>query len=428
MVRRLEAAGYQVTYASPKAVGAIAKVNGLTYQQLPPTNFFPAPDLPVFQGRFRKVKRLWYKIKYRKARKKQAVLNLGMTEFRQLLDELSPDLLLIDVELHEHLMTAQTTHIPMVLLSQWFSLWNRVGLPPLSDTTIPNLHWQGSKIGLVFAWQKIKVHRWWMFTKKRIRSVGTNRRSILKKYAQQIGFPKAYLHENYWPGPFTYAKLPVISMVLAEMEFPHDKRPNLHYVGAMIGKKRADVQNDKVTQRRLQAIFEIKKHTATALIYCTLSSFKQGDTAFLKRLIEAVKDREDWQLILGLGGQLDIKSLGELPANVHAFSWVPQMEVLAKANCSINHGGIHTINECIHFQVPMLVYSGKRSDQNGCAARVHYHGLGIMADKDKDDSTVIAAKIERVLTEQKYKNNLQKMHQHYRRYQSEQVLEQYIST
>ena len=131
-------------------------------------------------------------------------------------------------------------------------------------------------------------------------------------------------------------------------------------------------------------------------------------------------------LISGLGGRLDLDFLGPLPDNVNVFAWAPQLTVLEHADCSINHGGIHTINECLHFQVPMLVYSGKRSDQNGCAARVAFHGIGLMADKDRDDVPAIREKIERVLTDPVYKERLAAMYRHYQRTRTEKRIEKIV--
>jgi len=175
-----------------------------------------------------------------------------------------------------------------------------------------------------------------------------------------------------------------------------------------------------------------------------------GDTGFLRRLVQAVSGQEDWEVLISLGGKLQWADLlpadnnsgkqagagdagaveaqaavQDLPANVHAFRYVPQLKVLAVADLSINHGGIHTIHECLHFGVPMLVYSGKRSDQPGCAARVHYHGIGLMADKDEDDSDAIQTKINAVITGA-YASAVQKMQHRIAHYQQDKVLEQLV--
>ena len=193
LMHRLEKAGHQVTCACPKDVSVKVKVQNFPYLQLLPVNYEPAPGLPFFKRPFRKGRRLLYKWANRRKRQKEAVIALGMEDFESKIQALKPDLLIVDVELHEHIMTAVAQEMPILLLSQWFSLWEREGLPPLLHDTIPGIGEEGSPAAIKQAWQKIKRQRRWIFLKKRIRSVGTNRRSILQKYATQIGFPKEYI-------------------------------------------------------------------------------------------------------------------------------------------------------------------------------------------------------------------------------------------
>ena len=426
-MRRLELAGHEVIAACPKAVGEKVQAQGFEYVQLLPVNYDPAPKVPNFQGLTGKMKRFLYQIRHKKSRQKAAIAALGMNDFEQKLKEIQPDLLLLDVELHEHITTAVAKKWPTILLSQWFSLWHRKGLPPLLHDTIPDKGWRGSKVGLWWTWWKLKRQRWWIFWKKKIRSGSTNRRAILQKYAAQVGFPKRYIRENYWPGPFVYGELPVLNMVAEELEFPHNVRPNSYYIGPMVFENRADIRSNSTVEKQLEALFLEKKRANKKLIYCSVSTYRKGDTSFLKKLVEAVQNREDWLLVLGLGGQLDTHFLQPLPENVHAFAWIPQLKVLAEADLSINHGGIHTINECVYFGVPMLVYSGKRSDQNGCAARVHFHEIGVMADKDVDTVAAIEKRIEAFFLDEKYKNNVAKIQAISENYKTEKRLEQLVN-
>jgi len=130
--------------------------------------------------------------------------------------------------------------------------------------------------------------------------------------------------------------------------------------------------------------------------------------------------------VISYGGKNTDAIVEKLPRNVFVFSYISQLKVLEKADCSINHGGIHTINECIYYNVPMLVYSGKQSDQNGCAARVHYHQLGIMADKDKDQPEDISTKIKLILTDNKYKQRIIEMQKHFIKYKADGCLENIV--
>jgi len=257
--------------------------------------------------------------------------------------------------------------------------------------------------------------------------MGTNRRSVLQAYAEQVGFPSEYIQENYWPGPFTYSNLPVISITAEEMEFPHDVRPNLYYVGPMVYTPRKEIDSKHSVVQKIEETLTDCIENGQTIIYCSVSTFKEGDQGFLKKIIQAVASEDKWTLIIGMGGLLEEKDFDHLPKNVHAFSWVPQLQVLAKAHLSINHGGIHTINECIHYKVPMLVYSGKRSDQNGCAARIAYHELGMMADKDKDDVATIQHKIKAALANPNYRKNMAQLHEQVQIYRTEKKLSTLIA-
>ncbi|MEO0872990.1 MAG: glycosyltransferase [Bacteroidota bacterium] len=426
LTHRLEEAGHRVQYGSPRPIADLAEANGIQYKQLAPVNFFPAGQEHVGGGLVQRLRKWKDRLVQRKQRRVEAVEALGMDEFAHFLRTTSPDLIIIDIELHEHIMTAVAMGIPTVLLSQWFSLWQQPGLPPLMQQTIPGEGWRGSSWGLAWTWWCWRWQRRWIFGKKSLRTVGTHRRAILREYARKIGFSHRYIPHNYWPGPFTYSGLPMISMTMQEMEFPHMAHPNLTYVGAMVNDQRRDVKHDNTIDSQLSSVFARCEQEGNHLICCTVSTFKAGDTVFLQRLIAAVGRRPEWRLVVGLGAKLKVTDLGEIPENVHPFPWIPQLKVLAKADCSINHGGIHTINECIHCRVPMLVYSGKRSDQNGCAARVHYHQLGIMADKDRDDSATIELKIENVLENPSFRESLERMHQQYEGYHQKEVLTSYV--
>lgn len=423
LVARLKAQGHEVIYASPKNVKKRVLAQGIDFVLLPPISLQPGPVLPTLKGLFKKPKRLWYKIKTAASRKKEALENTYPHAFLKLLDEQSPNLAIIDVELHEYIFCAYTKNVPLLLLSQWFSLWKRPGLPYLLHDTIPNKGTKGRPLMIEFSWWYIRLQRWLIFTKQGFFSVFTDRRSVLLALAKKVGFPIEFIRENNWPGPFTYSQLPVISMTAEELEFPHSPRPNLFYVGPMVYENRVDPFISKKTPYSIEDVFTLQDQKKASLLYCSVSTLHKGDQQFMKNLIDAVKNKKNWLLIIGMGGLIEADIFKELPDNIFPFERVPQLKVLEKADCSINHGGIHTINECIHYKVPMLIYSGKRSDQNGCAARIAYHKLGIMADKDKDDSIAIQANIHEILNNQSYLQQMTKIHEHYLNYKKQATLE-----
>ncbi len=83
---------------------------------------------------------------------------------------------------------------------------------------------------------------------------------------------------------------------------------------------------------------------------------------------------------------------------------------------AIVHGGIATINECIMLGVPMIVYSGKKVDQNGNAARVEFHGLGLRGDRDQGTPALLVQRIDRVLADPQFSVNIDRMRKIYLAY------------
>jgi UDP:flavonoid glycosyltransferase YjiC (YdhE family) len=391
---------------------------GFKFLQLDEINFEPAPSISN-KG---KLSRFIHKLINYKKRREVAIDSLGMQQFMKQIEKLDADLFIVDIELHEHIMTLIKSDKKVLLLSQWFSTWKRKGLPPILEDTIPGIGFNGSNLGFQLAWKRVELKRWKIFFKKKINSVWTDRRSVLQAYAKKIGFSKKYIPENYWPGPFSYDLLPVISMTQKELDFPHDIRPNMEYVGAMVyGGRIEQAHGNEIDYSEL-------KNEGSKLIYCSVSTFKGGDIRFLKKLIKALEDKSNLNLVISLGGLISKEELGNLPNNVFVYTKVNQLRILELADLSINHGGIHTINECIHFKVPMLIYSGKRSDQSGCAARVHFHGVGLMADKDLDSSEEMLMKIEEVLSSQTIQQKLDEFNNLNLSYQSENKLGKVIKS
>ena len=95
--------------------------------------------------------------------------------------------------------------------------------------------------------------------------------------------------------------------------------------------------------------------------------------------------------------------------------------MLAAARCAITHAGTVSINECVHFGVPMLFYP-VHGDQFGNAARAVYHGLAINGDRGHDTSAEIAGHVNRLLNESVFKEKVEDMRTRFEAYRSEDVL------
>lgn len=108
------------------------------------------------------------------------------------------------------------------------------------------------------------------------------------------------------------------------------------------------------------------------IIYISMGSL-MSSRIFCRRCIRAFGGKE-MSVILNTG-RVPPESLGKLPPNIYAYSFVPQLEVLSHADLFITHGGMNSINEAIYFGVPMLVMP-VINDQPINAAQVERLGIG----------------------------------------------------
>jgi UDP:flavonoid glycosyltransferase YjiC (YdhE family) len=257
-----------------------------------------------------------------------------------------------------------------------------------------------------------KLRRRWL---ERIRYAGCDRVWALRDFAHAVGFDANEFDDRQWLIPFTYRRLPVLSLHALDFEFPHRPPDHVHYVGPMILEARPDPASSATDRARLQAL--LTSHRAAGggrrLIYAGFGSVLSTDLGFLRRLVGIVTDRPSWDLVLSLSGRIRPDTLGPLTDRVHVFPWVPQVDVLAQAAVAITHGGISSIDECVTRGVPVLVYCGGETDMAGTTSRVVHHGIGIAGDRRRDGTSTIREHLDRLLDEPRFRTNLGRLQRSY---------------
>ncbi|MGD1805291.1 nucleotide disphospho-sugar-binding domain-containing protein [Dapis sp. BLCC M126] len=412
LVKQLEKAGHRVTYASPKDWSDLTNQYNIPFVQL---------DSWIFEWKEQPLSR-WQKFRQLGERRNQAIKALGVENFAETMKELNPDLLLIDMEMHPHIMTAVVNDLPVALLCQFLSIWKRGNLPPIHTDIIPGEGWRGKWFGIEWTWLRYGWTKWREYQHERWQKMGVDQISVLRCYAKKIGYP---FQERFGFKqslvPYPHKGLPILCFNGLELDFYHDPPSSMYYIGPMVWENRQESKIEQNTYQTLERIFEKRRLTGNSLIYCGCSSFNRINTKFLRQIIDAVSSCPQWDLVVGLGSQLDFDKLGSLPSNVYVLSWAPQTQILKHADCAIINAGINTINECIYFGVPMLVYSLKRYDQNGNAARIAYHQLGIVGDMKQDNVSEIRNYIQTLLTEKSYQTQVNRMRNCFHRYTNENL-------
>jgi len=423
LARRLAVDGHHVTYASFPEARGVVEDHGFEFLELTPSRydaFLEVDARTSVLGRLRTLDR----------RRERAVESVAVDGFGSAVRDLSPDLMLIDLELHEHIVAAADTGVRMALLNTFVSIWRQPGVPPPHRLVRPGVGWKGARVVTALLWWELRLRKarraWW----HRLTRVGCDRLSILERLARDSGFDlRRETDPSQWPIPLTYSRLPVLTLHALEFEFRPDVPGRVHYVGPMVSGRRRDRRGSPEDEAALREVLDRRRARGRAhpLVYAGFGSFFTTDLTFLRRLIAGLAGG-DWDVVVSLGGRLDPAALGALPAGIHAFSWVPQVRVLEHADVSVNHGAITTVDECIVCGVPILAYCGRETDMAGTTARVVHHGLGLAGDRAHDTPEDIRGYVERLLTETRFRDAVTRFQGLYTRYAEERLAERVVDS
>lgn len=428
LARRLAIDGHRVTFAGLPTARALVEHQGLEFLPLEASRYdeFLKADAQAS---------ILSRLLNRKRRQKQAREALALEDFARDLRNLSPDMVLLNGEMHEHIFVAASSEIPVVLLNSFVSIWRRRGLPPPHHLVRPGIGWKGTRIGMWLLWTLLRLRKWRTATSLRIRRLGCDRLSILRRLAQELGFDfHRETDAGQWLIPFTYRRFPVLSLHALEFEFPHRPAEEVHYVGPMVLASRIDRPLPKSDRSRLESILarcgpHARRHAETEgqLIYAAFGSACSTNLAFLRKLMGVVEERPNWELVLSLSERMTPDTLGPIPERVHVFSWVPQLELLKHADVVVTHGGINTIDECVLHGVPMLMHCGFETDMGGNTARVVHHGIGLSA-RQRDRTADLRKHLDRLLREPDLRANVRRLRQKYEAYAEQHVAEQVVES
>lgn len=156
-----------------------------------------------------------------------------------------------------------------------------------------------------------------------------------------------------------------------------------------------------------------KEKERCKLIYCCLGTLPDVHSRniyrFLFLLIEVLRHHPEWFLVISYSG-ISGGDLSSLPSNVVIYESVPQLQVLPLFDMMITHAGLNSVYECIHAELPMLAFPlNARWDQNGNAARIVYHGLGLMGFINQVRKEQFEKMIYTVLENTKFTENIKDM-------------------
>ena len=409
---RARGLGYECAIASPmSSPGEHVAAAGFRFMQLQPAagkwRFAPYPG--GVAG--------WFGGGKHVSERRSAVLSgLGLPE---VIEDFDPDLVIVDSEMHEHILVAHFAGVPTVLSETHTSVIRRPNNPVLSEFFIPK---DGllSRLRCWWGWEMVILRRAFSRLLRRLGNRGRDKHSVLKELVAAQGQQLRQIADTrQWP-LYDFPGFPILRLTVPQMDFPPPLADERHrFLGPMILPASAR-HEDQALIDRVQSFVD-ERPAGEPLLLMSLGTLVTMPERILAA-IDAVRDKPV-TLLLATGPAGDLPS-DKLPPNILATSWLPIAHLLEQVSVVICHAGTATINECVVAGVPMLVYpvDSLAKDQNGCAARIASRGLAI-AGSHSDSGADMWRHIERLLQDPSFREQCRAMKAAFDKHSSDEHLD-----
>ncbi|MDO3680154.1 macrolide family glycosyltransferase [Paenibacillus ehimensis] len=152
---------------------------------------------------------------------------------------------------------------------------------------------------------------------------------------------------------------------------------------------------------RLQAEPEMPELAGKSVIYISLGTAFNKDDNFYRNCFKAFGG-SGHTIVMSVGRETEIESLGAIPDNFIVRPYVPQLEVLQHARLFVTHGGMNSTNEGLSHGLP-LVLVPQGADQPRVAGRVAELGAGVALEKTELTVELLRDTVNRVLETPSYR-------------------------
>lgn len=295
----------------------------------------------------------------------------------EVIKEVGIEVLLVDQVSPEGGTIAEFLDIPFISVCSALLLNREETLPPFNTPWSYNLSW----------WARLRNRGAYSLLTRISQPI----RQVIADYRQEWKLPLFSQYDE------AYSKLAQVSQQPAEFEFPRTNLPPcFHFTGPY---------QNPVT--REPTSFPFEKLTGQSLIYASMGTVQNRLMGIFRDIAEACVGL-DAQLVISLGGGSSTESLPELPGSPLVVEYAPQLELLKRTTLTITHAGMNTTLESLSNGVPMVAIP-ITNDQPGVAARLAWSGAGEVVQLSRLTVPKLQSAIQRVLTEESYKNNASRL-------------------
>lgn len=398
--------GHRVIYASIDDYRAIIETQGFVFYRLDKEHGWR--NNAKFAAKATRSPLLWLrmqKMKFASLRKMREEL-LKSTPFFAEISALDPDLVFVDSSFVRYALSLHELKVPFVVIESQVAPDYETNVPPPISCYVPQ-NCLISRLNCKLSWLLY-------FSKRSLLQLlgldSMESKSFMKRLCKSTGFDiEAINFKRCFR--IGLRSIPEIIISTPEIDFPRTQKRNQIHVRTAIASSRSEISYDYSFDRVFTKTLAWKEEDLSRkLIYCSFGgmSFRYfGVEDFFRRLIQACNRLDNVTLLISVGNELNLGSFKPIPAKVFLFRRVPQLRVLQATDLMVTHGGTNSISECMVAGVPMLAYPGAM-DQPGNAARIVYHGMGLMGKLTKETSDQVKRKIETIIGDKTFAINVRK--------------------
>ncbi|KAF6562880.1 UDP-glucosyltransferase [Paenibacillus sp. EKM202P] len=160
-------------------------------------------------------------------------------------------------------------------------------------------------------------------------------------------------------------------------------------------------------ERKGENSFPLDRLQDKKVLYISMGTVLDNTEDFFNICIEAFSDFEGI-VVIAAGEKADFTKINPAPEHFIISPYVPQLEVLRHSDVFITHGGMNSVNEGIHFNVPLVVLPQDK-DQPMVAQRLTELQAGYRITKDQINTQTLRDGVHEVMSNAAYKEGVQKI-------------------
>ncbi|KMP26985.1 UDP-glucosyltransferase [Bacillus cereus] len=161
------------------------------------------------------------------------------------------------------------------------------------------------------------------------------------------------------------------------------------------------------SKRKTNVEFPLELLKGKKVIYISMGTLLEGLEPFFNTCIDAFSDF-DGIVVMAIGDRNDRSKIKKAPDNFIIASYVPQSEILSETDVFITHGGMNSVHDAIHYNVPFVIIPHNK-DQPMIAQRLTELEAAHRLLKENVNVRTLKEAVSDVLSNEKYKHGIRKL-------------------